>query len=62
MLSNRQSMRIFKNCLKISKVIFFKGGGQGSEIFILLRHLAEQLLCIDSDFRSFQKSFVNFRT
>ncbi len=35
--------------------------GEGAEIFILLRHLAEQLLCVDGDFRSFQKSFVNFR-
>ncbi len=69
---NRQSMRIFENCLKSCKVVsvFFGwggggggvGGGEGAEIFILLRHLAERLLCVDSDFRSFQKCFVNFTT
>ncbi len=64
-LSNRQSMRNFENCLKSCKVVtefFLSVVGEGAEIFIFLRHLAEQLLCVDGDFRSFQKSFVNFRT
>ncbi len=66
-LSNRQSMRIFENCLKSFKVVtdffffFLEVVGEDAKIFILLRHLAEQLLCVD-DFKSFQKSFVNFRT
>ncbi len=58
-------MRIFENYLKSCKVVteFFWGlVGEGVEIFILLRHLAVQLLYVDSDFRSFQKSFVNFST
>ncbi len=62
---NRQSMRIFENCLKSCKVVtefFWWVVGEGAEIFILLCHLAEQLLCVDSDFRSFQKRFVNFST
>ncbi len=42
---------------------FFLGVvGEGVEIFILLRYLTEHLLCVDGDFRSFQKSLVNFRT
>ncbi len=56
-------MRNFENCLKSCQVVteFFLGVvGEGTEIFILLRHLAKQLLCVDCDFRSFQKSFVNF--
>ncbi len=34
--------------------------GEGTEIFIFLRHLAEQILCVAGDFWRFQKSFVNF--
>ncbi len=58
-------LKNFENCLKSCKVVteFLLGVVDGgAEIFILLRHLAEQLLCVDGDFTSFQKSFVNFRT
>ncbi len=62
---NHQSMRIFENCLKSCEVVtefFLVVVGEGAEIFIWLRHLVEQFLCVDDDFRSLQKSFVNFRT
>ncbi len=58
-------MRILENCLKSCEVVteFFLGVvGEGAEIFILLRLLAEQLLCVDGDFRSFQKNFMKFPT
>ncbi len=51
-------MRISDNCLKSCKVVtelFLDVVGEDDEIFILLRHLAEQLLCAGGDFRSFQK-------
>ncbi len=63
-MKNHQSI-IFENCLKGCEAVtdFFLGVvGEDAEIFILLRHLAAQLLRVDGDFRSFQKSFMNFHT
>ncbi len=56
-----------KTVLKVAKYkvvtdFFFGVVGESAEIFILLCHLAELLLCVDDNFRSFQKSFVNFCT
>ncbi len=45
-------MRIFENCLKSCKVVteFFLGVvGKGTEIFILPRHFAQQLLYLDGN-------------
>ncbi len=56
----RYSLRLFISVLFANVNASLGVVGEGAEILILVGHMVEQLLCVDGDFRRFQKRYVNF--